>query len=59
MEETGFCKGVVESDFGADENDFGFEEKDLNGSGTRWEAGLLMHSQHLRYKLEHVCIKSI
>ena len=62
VEQTGFCKDVVESDFGADEIgfgadeiDFGFEEIDLNGSGTRWEAGLLMHSQHLQYKLVQMC----
>ena len=69
VEQTGFCKDAVESDFGADEIDFGFEEidfgseeidfgfaeNDLNGSGTRWEAGLLMHSQHLQYKLVQMC----
>ena len=68
VEQTGFCKDAVESDFGADEIDFGFEEidfgseeidfgfaeNDLNGSGTRWEAGLLMHSQHLQHTCANV-----
>ena len=40
--------GVVENDFCTEENDFGLDENDLKGSGTRWDAGLLMHSQHLQ-----------
>ena len=39
---------LVNEDFGSDTNNLVAEEEDLKGKGTRWEAGFLMHSQHLQ-----------
>ena len=39
---------LVNEHFGSDTNDLVAEEEDLKGKGTRWEAGFLMHSQHLQ-----------
>ena len=40
--------GADKGGFDTEEKSFGLDENDLKGSGTRWEAGLLMHSQHLQ-----------
>ena len=40
--------GADKGGFDTEEKSFGLEENDLKGRGTRWKAGLLMHSQHLR-----------
>ena len=39
---------LVNGDLGSDTNDLVAEDEDLKGKGTRWEAGFLMHSQHLQ-----------
>ena len=40
--------GADKGGFDTEEKSFGLDENDLKGSGTRCEAGLLMHSQHLQ-----------
>ena len=49
--------GADKGGFDTEEKSFGLDENDLKGSGTRWEAGLLMHSQHLQMQTSTNAIK--